>query len=112
MGKGEIARNEQFLLFPQCFQKSLKLVIWERVKTSLNNIILDVSKSKADKTSIHEIHAQMVTEVFFERGETVWKKEEILKLDTGLPTFYPFLTIFSKECFLRIITSVDFLIER
>ena len=21
MGKGEIARNEQFLLFPQCFQK-------------------------------------------------------------------------------------------
>ena len=23
MGKGEIARNEQFLLFPQCFQKTL-----------------------------------------------------------------------------------------
>ena len=22
MGKGEIARNEQFLLFPQCFQKT------------------------------------------------------------------------------------------
>ena len=21
MGKGEIARNEQFLIFPQCFQK-------------------------------------------------------------------------------------------
>ena len=55
MGKGEIARNEQFLLFPQCFLpiwrtfchfnyiwncllqtlwiwKSLKFVIWERVK--------------------------------------------------------------------------------
>ena len=53
--KGEIARNEQFLLFPQCFQplwrtlchflqirncrlqtlsvwKSLKFVVWERVK--------------------------------------------------------------------------------
>ena len=23
VGKGEIARNEQFLLFPRCFQKSL-----------------------------------------------------------------------------------------
>ena len=22
VGKGEIARNEQFLLFPQCFQKN------------------------------------------------------------------------------------------
>ena len=22
VGKGEIARNEQFLLFPQCFQKT------------------------------------------------------------------------------------------
>ena len=55
VGKGEIARNEQFLLFPQCFLpfwrtlchfhevwncrlqtlsiwKSLKFVIWERVK--------------------------------------------------------------------------------
>ena len=55
VGKGEIARNEQFLLFPQCFLpvtktlyrfhlvgycrlqtlsvwKSLKFVVWERVK--------------------------------------------------------------------------------
>ena len=55
LGKGEIAHNEQFLLFPQCFQplwrtfllihqlknchvqtllvwKTLKFVIWERVK--------------------------------------------------------------------------------
>ena len=55
VGKGEIARNEQFLLFPQCFStlldnflpfssnlncglqtfsvwKSLKFVVWERVK--------------------------------------------------------------------------------
>ena len=55
LGKGEIARNEQFLLFPQCFLsiwetfchfhqvqncrrptlsvlKSLKFVVWERVK--------------------------------------------------------------------------------
>ena len=37
-GKGEIACNEQFLLFPQCFQKTctpdtLKPgLVWERVK--------------------------------------------------------------------------------
>ena len=38
VGKGEIARHEQFLLFPQCFQKIsgadiLKPgLVWERVK--------------------------------------------------------------------------------
>ena len=37
-GKGEIARYEQFLLFPQCFQKacfpgaSKGVVVWELVK--------------------------------------------------------------------------------
>ena len=37
VGKGEIARNEQFLLFPQCFQKvcfpgvSKGVVVWEWV---------------------------------------------------------------------------------
>ena len=39
MGKGEIARYEQFLLFPQCFQKacfpgaSKGVIVWEWVKT-------------------------------------------------------------------------------
>ena len=38
LGKGEIARYEQFLLFPQCFQKacfpgaSKGVIVWERVK--------------------------------------------------------------------------------
>ena len=37
VGKGEIAHNEQFLLFPQCFQKACfpgasKGVVWEWVK--------------------------------------------------------------------------------
>ena len=37
-GKGEIARNEQFLLFPQCFQKTCTTdtwkpgLVWERVE--------------------------------------------------------------------------------
>ena len=38
LGKGEIARYEQFLLFPQCFQKacfpgsSRGVIVWEWVK--------------------------------------------------------------------------------
>ena len=72
VGKGEIAHNEQFLLFPQCFLpiwrtfchfhqiqnchlqtlsvwKSLKFVIWERVnsKSNDNTCISDLSKFKA-----------------------------------------------------------------
>ena len=40
MGKGEIARYEQFLLFPQCFQTacfpgaSKSVIVWEWVKTT------------------------------------------------------------------------------
>ena len=40
MAKGEIARYEQFLLFPQCFQKtcfpgaSKGVIVWEWVKGS------------------------------------------------------------------------------
>ena len=39
VGKGEIARYEQFLLFPQCFQKtcflgaSKDVIVWEWVNT-------------------------------------------------------------------------------
>ena len=41
MGKGEIARYERFLLFPQCFQKacfpgeSKGVIVWEWVKQQL-----------------------------------------------------------------------------
>ena len=41
VGKGEIARYEQFLLFPQCFQKTCTAdkqkpgLVWERVKKNL-----------------------------------------------------------------------------
>ena len=43
VGKGEIARNEQFLLFPQCFQKacfpvaSKGVMVWEWVKRCVYN---------------------------------------------------------------------------
>ena len=44
MGKGEIARYEQFLLFPQCFQKacfpgaSKGVIVWEWVKKQIQNL--------------------------------------------------------------------------
>ena len=46
MGKGEIARYEQFLLFPQCFQKacfpraSKGVIMWEWVKPAISHCLL------------------------------------------------------------------------
>ena len=43
VGKGEIARYEQFLLFPQCFQKayfpgaSKGVIVWEWVNNQPND---------------------------------------------------------------------------
>ena len=50
--KGESAHCEQFLHFPQCFQKvgfpgaSKGVIVWEWVESLPNNKTLDVSKSK------------------------------------------------------------------
>ena len=44
VGKGEIPRYEQFLRFPQCFQKayfpgpSKGVIVWEWVKTSIYGV--------------------------------------------------------------------------
>ena len=43
MGKGDIARHEQCLLFPQCFQKTFTAdtskpgLVWERVRYNMIN---------------------------------------------------------------------------
>ena len=53
VGKGEIARYEQFLLFPHCFQKvcfpgvSKGVIVWEWVNSLPNDKIVDVTKLKA-----------------------------------------------------------------
>ena len=52
VGKGEIAHYEQFLLFPQCFQKTCTAdkenpgVVWETVKVELNYKTTNQSKSQ------------------------------------------------------------------
>ena len=51
VGKGEIAHNEEFLLFPQCFQKacfpgaSKDVIVWEWVKM-LSAICSNLDQSK------------------------------------------------------------------
>ena len=82
VGKGEIARNEQFLLFPQCFlpvwravcyfhkiwncrlgtvsvRKSLKFVVWERVNISAEvrgeNTPERKVASTGDRTHNHQV---------------------------------------------------------
>ena len=46
MGKGEIARYEQFLLFPQCFQKasfpgvSNSVIVWEWVEYNTSVVMV------------------------------------------------------------------------
>ena len=53
MGEGEISRYEQFLLFPQYFQKACFLgaskgvIVWEWVDCLPQNKVLDQSKLKA-----------------------------------------------------------------
>ena len=45
VGKGEIARYEQFLLFPQCFQKacfpgaSKGVIVWEWIKGYIGSVM-------------------------------------------------------------------------
>ena len=56
MGKGEIAHYEQFLLFPQCFQKacfqgaSKGVIVWEWVNV---NLIYDGFQNFITKWKLH-----------------------------------------------------------
>ena len=55
MGKGEIARHEQFLLFPQCFQKacfpgaSKGVIEWEWVKSKRKMFSFHVKFAQIDR---------------------------------------------------------------
>ena len=67
VGKGEIARYEQFLLFPQCLQKacfpgaSKGVIVWERVNWSsvYNYGMLEVLTDSEGKLSIG-IHVEVI----------------------------------------------------
>ena len=63
VGKGEIARYEQFLLFSQCFQKTCTAdtkkagLVWDRVNSVPRDKVLDWTKQKEfvdDKSDVIE----------------------------------------------------------
>ena len=80
MGKGEIARHEQFLLFPQCFQKTctgdtLKPgLVLERVNPLPNDKILDLPKVKV--FADHKSNAAQMIAFIFDRLEDIVGKGE------------------------------------
>ena len=80
VGKGEIARYEQFLLFPQCFQKACSpgaskgAIVCEWINTLPNDKFLDMTKLKAftdDKLNI----AKMTISLCDRFENTVGKEE-------------------------------------
>ena len=62
MGKGEIARYEQFLLFPQCFQKacfpgpSKGVIVWEWVKAFQDTDCIEIIVEKCEIAHFEQFH--------------------------------------------------------
>ena len=60
MSKGEIACYEQFLLFPQCFQKtcfleaSKSVIVWEWVKAPFPTIVVFTASVDQDQAAQNE----------------------------------------------------------
>ena len=70
VGKGEIARYEQFLLFPQCFRKTCTAdtekpgLVWERVNTqtqSMGGGLVERGVGKRSCTYTHRIRRLILT---------------------------------------------------
>ena len=65
VGKEEIARYEQFLLFPQCFQKacfpgaSRGVIVWEWVKTHTINVEWNKTQNDTPFVAFYNMHAVM-----------------------------------------------------
>ena len=127
MGKGEIAHNEQFLLFPTVFSihfedflpflsnfklssaNSLSLVgstLCHLVKNFLqHNKILALTKLKAD-TSNKFIVAKTTISVFDRVENIVGKRRKF-----WLPAFSPFRVMFSKALCFRAVKNPDCLVK-
>ena len=79
-GKRRNGRHEQFLLFPQCFQKacfpgaSKGVIVWEWV---IKQRIFD-SSPNSSRLQMTQILAQMARFVSDQILKTLWKKEKML----------------------------------
>ena len=99
MGIEEIARQEQFLLFPQCFQKTSTAdmykpgLVWERVNSLPNDKTLDVTKLKAFADNKINVGQMMIS--VFDRVENIVGKGE----NAGYQHFLIFPQCFQKASF-------------
>ena len=90
MGKGEIARYEQFLLFPQCFRKASAEtrkkpgLVWEGVNPFPfpNDKILDPSKQR--EFAYNNLKFDENGRKFFKRVENTAGKGEIARYEQFL----------------------------
>ena len=97
VGKGEIARYEQFLLFPHCFPKgcfpgaSNGVIVWEWVNSLPNNFGL------VQMQSICRQYIKCLLKwwfLFFQGRNHNGKRRKCC-----LPAFSPFRTMFPTDCF-------------
>ena len=96
LGKGEIARYEQFFLFPQCFQKacfpgaSKGVIVWEWFNSLPTDKFLDWSKDNI-------INVSEDLKFVLGRVENIVGKEE----NAGYQHFLIFLRCFQKASVSR-----------
>ena len=114
MGKGEIARYEQFLLFPQCFQKAFSQGCQKaplcgnglKNHTIINQLRVELSYIPAYKFQENLIKTMMQIENTYMDLAATCKKNCLIICDRGLmdgsACKYKFgRTVFSHEPFLR-----------
>ena len=106
MEKGEIARVEQFLLFPQCFQNLSVLMrqneyLWSKGLNFFTDKILDVTKLETVADNILNIAEMMIS--LFDRNEK--RKCCGKRRKCWLPAFFPLPLVFSNAFFFRGIKS-------
>ena len=104
MGKGEIARYEQFLFFPQCFQKacfpgaSKGVIVWEWVKQfrkgeNAGLIYLQMLSKSVFTLSQTSPWFLRVCRTSLKKKKTLWEKEKLLvssNFSFSHIVFYPF----------------------
>ena len=141
--KGEISHNEQFLLFPQCFLsirrtfcnfhqigncclqtlsvwKSLKFVVWDRVKHRTTNqslscnlkIIFSLHVTAINTSEWHTFRLVEIESIYRRQNESHWKIKFFFWKGVGKGGNAPFPTLFSKGFSLKVVKNWDCVVNR